>query len=49
MQTFGYLKKYTCELPGFDIQNKLLPREGASGQHNAVRKVEQELATQLYL
>ncbi len=47
MQTFGYLKKYTCELPGFDIQYKLLQREGASGRHDAVRKVEQELATQL--
>jgi hypothetical protein len=49
MQTLGYLKKYTCELPGFDIQYKLLPREGASRRHNAVQKVEQELATQLYL
>ncbi len=49
MQTFGYLKKYTCELTAFDIQYKLLPREGASGRHDAVQKVEQELVTQLYL
>ena len=49
MQTFRYLKIYTCELSGFDIQYKLLPREGASGQHDAIQKVEQELATQLYM
>jgi hypothetical protein len=39
MQTFRYLKKYTCELPGFNIQYKLLPREGASGRQTPFEKL----------
>jgi hypothetical protein len=45
MQAFRYTKKYSGKLPGFDVQYKLLPREGTSGQHIVIRQAEQELAT----